>query len=156
VLEDFGGVPVTSMSIAVRNAGDGLSDSLSITPNPHNTGDEFYLVLHVVCGPIDHEPVDDAGKKVKGADLVDGFAAYRRIEDAMTLDAIEVPEVNVKQWLDDERARITAIRAERGAAVAAEQEAARLEAERLAGIEPLFGDGSFDPDNLPPEDDEDE
>jgi hypothetical protein len=154
VLEDFAGIPVTSMSIAVRNAGDGLSDSLSIDPNPHQTGDEFYLVLHVVCGPIDHEPVDDAGKRVKGSDLMEGFAAYRRIEDAMTLDAIEVPEDKVKSWLDEAKARISAVRAERGAAVAAEQEAARAAAEKEAGIEPLFGDGSFDPDNLPPEDED--
>jgi hypothetical protein len=116
-LGTFGGYPVSGMSIAVRNAGDGLSDSLDITPNPHDTGTEFYLVLKCVTGPIDHEPVDAVGKKVKGIDLAEkGFAGYRRVEDAMTLQALEVPEDAVRTWLEEENVRIMAAKNERDAA----------------------------------------
>jgi hypothetical protein len=115
-LGTFGGYPVSGMSIAVRNAGDGLSDSLDITPNPHDTGTEFYLVLKCVTGPIDHEPVDAVGKKVKGVDLAEkGFSGYRRVEDAMTLQALEVPEESVRQWLEEAGTRIAEAKAEREA-----------------------------------------
>lgn len=113
-LGTFGGYPVSGMSIAVRNAGDGLSDSLDITPNPHNTGDEFYLVLKCVTGPIDHNPVDESGKKVKGIDLAEkGFSGYQRVEDAMTIQALEVPEEAVRQWLEEEASRIGEAKANR-------------------------------------------
>lgn len=115
-LGTFGGYPVSGMSIAVRNAGDGLSDALDIRPNPHDTGTEFYLVLKCVTGPIDHEPVDDAGKKVKGVDLAEkGFSAYRRVEDAMTLQALEVGEDQVRAWLDEASAAIATAKAEKEA-----------------------------------------
>lgn len=113
-LGTFGGYPVSGMSIAVRNAGDGLSDALDIRPNPHDTGTEFYLVLKCVTGPIDHEPVDEVGKKVKGVDLAEkGFAAYRRVEDAMTLQALEVDGEQVQAWLATAAEEIATVKAER-------------------------------------------
>jgi hypothetical protein len=57
------------------------------------------------------------GKRVKGMDLAEtGFSGYRRVEDAITLQAIEVAEEQVRAWLDEAAAAIGLAKAEREAA----------------------------------------
>lgn len=136
-LGEFDGVPVTGMAIAVRNAGDGLSEELDISPSPHETGSEVFLVLRGVTGPIDHEPLTDEGKKAKGRDLVDGFASYKRIEDLIVLQATEVDGGQVQEWLADAAARVQVAKAERKRIDDERKAAEREAAEREAGIVPL-------------------
>ena len=115
-LGSFGGYPVTAMSVALRNAGDGFSESLAIAPNPHLTGDECYWVIKTVTGPIDHNPLTADGKKAKPADLILGFGSYMRVEDQIVIGAMEVTEDQVGTWMAENETRITQAKADREAA----------------------------------------
>lgn len=125
-LGDFGGYPVLSMAIAVRNAGDGFADALEMAPRVHATGDETYFVLRCVTGPIDHDPLTEQGRKAKGDELTE-FVGYRRVEDQVCVQAIEVDGERVREWLDESRTAADKVRAER-------KEREQLEAEQAAGV----------------------
>lgn len=136
------GYPVTKLSIAFRNAGDGLSESLAIDPVPTNTGDVNYWLVKTVTGPLDHNPLNGKGKRVKADDLVDaGFDSYERVEDQMVLRVLRMAPEDAETRIDALEERISTMvadreRAERAARgevdldqAVAEKEAAEAKAE---------------------------
>jgi hypothetical protein len=57
-LSQFDGKPVVRTTIAVTNAGDGLSDALGIDPQEFHHGDTVYVVLECVVSKVAHVPID--------------------------------------------------------------------------------------------------
>ena len=57
-LSTFDGFPVVRTTIAVTNAGDGLSDALGIDPQEFHHGDRVYVVLECEVTKVAHVPVD--------------------------------------------------------------------------------------------------
>lgn len=56
-LAPFDGKPVVRTTIAVTNAGDGLSDALSIDPQEFHHGDRLFVVLECEVAKVAHTPV---------------------------------------------------------------------------------------------------
>lgn len=57
-LTPFDGKPVVRTTIAITNAGDGLSDALGIDPQEFHHGDKVYVVLECEVAKVAHIPVD--------------------------------------------------------------------------------------------------
>lgn len=57
-LTPFDGLPVVRTTIAVTNAGDGLSDALGIDPQEFHHGQTVYVVLECEVTKVAHVPVD--------------------------------------------------------------------------------------------------
>ena len=57
-LTPFDGKPVVRTTIAITNAGDGLSDALGIDPQEFHHGDRVYVVLECEVSKVAHVPVD--------------------------------------------------------------------------------------------------
>jgi len=115
------GYPVSKLSVAFREGGDGLSLSLAIDPLPTETGNVNYWLVKTVTGPIDHNPLNGKGKRVKSSDLVeDGFESYERVEDQPILRVVRFPAADAEAMFDDLEDRIATMvfereRAERAA-----------------------------------------
>lgn len=58
-LQPFDGHDVTSTSIAVTNAGDGLSKDLAIDPTEYHHGDKVYVVLETEVTKVQFVPDKD-------------------------------------------------------------------------------------------------
>ncbi len=142
------GYPVDKLSIAFRNAGDGLSESLAIDPVPTDPGTVNYWLVKTVTGPTDFNPVNSKGKRVKAEDLVEvGFTAWERVEDQMVLRVLRMSADDSESLIDELEERITTMiadrdRAERAARGEVDLDVA-LEEERLAreALEPAGADG---------------
>jgi hypothetical protein len=135
------GYPVDKLSIAYRNAGDGLSESMSIDPIATDPGTINYWLVKTVTGPTDYNPLNGKGKRVKADDLVEsGFVAYERVEDQMVLRVLRVPAEDAEARIDELEDRIATMvsdreRAERAARGEVDLDVAMKEAES----------GAFDP-----------
>lgn len=57
-LQDFEGLPVVRTSIALTNAGDGLSESMKVAPAEFHVGDEAILVIRGACTKVTFRPID--------------------------------------------------------------------------------------------------
>ncbi len=57
-LTPFDGKPVVRTTISITNAGDGLSDALSIDPQEFHHGDRVFVVLECEVAKVAHVPVD--------------------------------------------------------------------------------------------------
>ncbi len=57
-LTPFDGIPVVRTTISITNAGDGLSDALSIDPQEFHHGDTVFVVLECEVAKVAHVPVD--------------------------------------------------------------------------------------------------
>ncbi len=131
------GYPVNKLSIAFRNAGDGLSESLAIDPETTETGTVNYWLVKTVTGPVDYNPLNAKGKKVKADDLVEvGFESYQRVEDQMVLRVMRFPAEEGESRMEDFEDRIATYvadreRAERAARGEVDLDVA-LEEERIA------------------------
>lgn len=112
-LPKFQGRPVKEMKIALRKAGDGLSEALKIAPTPHDSGDETFFIVRCVVGSIDHNPT-----------ALLANAPFIRVEDHVVQEMVEVDGDDVAAYLDQSREALAAARAEADEA---------LESERLAG-----------------------
>jgi hypothetical protein len=136
------GYPVSMLSIAFRNAGDGLSKSLAIDPVATEPGTVNTWLVRTVTGPVDHNPLNSKGKRVKADDLVEvGFDSWERVEDQMVLRVARFPGEEADAIFDQLEERITTMvadaeRAERAARgevdldqAVAEAEAAEAKAE---------------------------
>lgn len=55
-LPDFEGTEVTRAAVKITNAGDGLSDALSVQPKALHLDDEIFYVLRGTCTKVGHEP----------------------------------------------------------------------------------------------------
>lgn len=141
------GHPVDKLSIAFRNAGDGLSESMAIDPIATEPGTINYWLVKTVTGPTDYNPLNSKGKRVKADDLVEsGFASYERVEDQMVLRVLRMDSSDSEELIDALEDRITTYvadkeRAERAARgevdldVAAEEARIEAEAAEPAGVE---------------------
>lgn len=58
-LAKYEGREVVQTTLRVTNAGDGLSEGLSIDPEEYHLGDTVYVVLATECVRIAHEDVKD-------------------------------------------------------------------------------------------------
>lgn len=138
-LGEFDGVPITEVRAAFRGGGDSFSEAMAIRPRLHYTGDAAYWVVKTVTGPIDHDPLDDEAKKIKSKELPGADVdSYRRVEDQLFVQVIEVDESAVLSWLNESAAEVAKVKAEReerereAALVKAEADALAAEAE--AGV----------------------
>jgi hypothetical protein len=138
-LGEFDGVPVSEVGTALRNAGDGWAEAIKIAPRIHQTGDEVFAVIRCVVGPVDHDPLNDEGKRCSADDIADGAVdSYRRTEDWLLRQLIEVDGSAVQSWLNESAAEVAKVKAEReeearqAALVKAEADA--LAAEQEAGV----------------------
>ena len=119
-LPEFEGEPTIAVSLEIRGVEGGFNDGLTIAPQVFHRGDEVYLVVHGVVEDILHKVVKDA----------EGWrrAHVIRVQSGAIIDATSADGL-----LADQRAAI---------------EQARIEAERVAGIERLpLGDDTFDEDD---------
>ncbi len=138
-LGEFDGIAISEVKAAFRGGGDGFSEAMAIRPRLHYTGDPAYWVVRTVTGPIDHDPLDDESKRIKATELTDtDVASYRRVEDQIFAQVIEVDESAVLGWLNESAAEVAKVKAEReerereAALVKAEADALAAEAE--AGV----------------------
>jgi hypothetical protein len=97
-----------------------------VFPRKHATGTETYWVIRAVTGPIDHDPLNPKGKVCK-ADEMDEAVGYRRVEDQIAVQVIEVGAEQVKAWLDESAETVTRVKRER-------EEEAQRQADEAAGI----------------------
>lgn len=126
-LGEFDGVPITEVRAAFRGGGDSFSEAMAIRPRIHYTGDAAYWVVRTVTGPIDHDPLNDKEKVIQPKNLADAeVASYRRVEDQIFAQVIEVDESAVLSWLNESAAEVAKAKAERDEA---EREAALVKAE---------------------------
>lgn len=58
-LGTYDGLDILRSTIAIRKAGDGLSDALGVAPQAFRIGDEHYVLLRCIVGPVKHKPIKD-------------------------------------------------------------------------------------------------
>lgn len=108
------GYPVSLLSIAFRNAGDGLSKSLAIDPVSTEPGTVNTWLVRTVTGPIDHNPLNSKGKRVKADDLAEsGFDSWERVEDQMVLRVARFANEDADAVFDALEDRISTMVADR-------------------------------------------
>jgi co-chaperonin GroES (HSP10) len=59
MLKSFEDRDVVQSAAKVVNAGDGLSDAMTLEPVEYNVGDRVHLVLETVCTGVSYVPVKD-------------------------------------------------------------------------------------------------
>lgn len=121
---------VIKSEIAVRKAGDGLSEAVGIDPVAFHIGEKVYVVLETEVTAVDHRPVPKTDVLARKHVLT--------TETATVVDGAMVEEVLAKQRERIEAARLEAQR---------EKEAA-AGVQRVPGTEP-WADGDEDDDDLP-------
>ena len=135
-LGTLGELPVTEVAVAIRNGGDGWTDAIKTFPRIHETGTEVFAVVRFVVGPIDHDPLTAEGKRARADDIADGqHNSYRRVEDWLLRQLIEVNGDAVQGWLDESSAAVARIRSE-------QEEADRIAALEKAEAEALAEEAS--------------
>lgn len=105
-LPRFDGRDVIQATIAVTNAGDGLSKAMGVEPVPFHLGDKVYVVLECEVTRIGHAEIPDTGKlsrghtfKAQAATIVDEDLVRvhldeqtRRIEEAAGVHRLPLDE----------------------------------------------------------------
>lgn len=86
-LGTFEGRDVLNSSIAIRKAGDGLSQALKLDPVVLHQGQKVYVVLECVVGPIAFKPIDDTDCVARVQDLIAGVATI--MDDVVVSEAID-------------------------------------------------------------------
>lgn len=101
-LGTFDGQEVLRTTIAVTNAGDGLSEALKVEPALLHLGDKVYVVLECEVSKIRFDPIKDTD-------------AVSRVHTLRAGNASIVDEALVKPMVDEMAARIQAAKeAEQG------------------------------------------
>lgn len=87
-LSTFDGRDVIKATIAVTNAGDGLSDALKVDPQEFSLGDRVYVVLETEVAKIRFEEIKDTDAlarvhvlKAGNATIVDGVLVEAQIKE---------------------------------------------------------------------------
>lgn len=87
-LHSFDGHPVLRSTIAVTNAGDGLSNALKIDPCEFAHGQKVYVVLECEVSKIAFVPIPDTDAlsrvhtfRAEGATIVDADAVKRQLDE---------------------------------------------------------------------------
>lgn len=122
-LPQFDGRDVIKSELAIRKAGDGLSEALQIEPVAFHIGEKVYVVLETEVTAVDHRPIPKA-------ESVLGRKHVLTTETATIVDPALVEEVLEAQRKKIEKARQDAQRAK--------EEAAGVQ--RVPGTEPWEGD----------------
>jgi hypothetical protein len=127
-LPDFEGLPCVVSSVALRNAGDGLSAAMKVEPVVLHKGDVVDVLTRCVVIDVQHPPVD--------RDKPEGPCARKHILRAGTSTIIDLDVAN--EAIKDQAEKI------------------RLWEEEQAGIQALnfeqSGEGGEDPDAHDPDD----
>lgn len=96
-LEPYQGRDVLRTSIAIRNAGDGLSEAMGIDPNTLDIGSTVYVVLECVVDAHDH-------KRIKDLDALE-LVQVLKAGTATLIDRDEVHEAVARQAEKIKRAK---------------------------------------------------
>lgn len=103
-LGTYKGQQVIGTSVSIRNAGDGLSEGLSISPEVFDVNSTLYVVLECEVDAHDYKRV-----KARG-DVVPGVLVLDQVLKAGTATIVDGDLVT--KHLDEQRERIDAARAE--------------------------------------------
>lgn len=99
-LGEFEGRKVTKTTIAVRNAGDGLSKAMKVDPILLHQGDRVYVVLECDVDKVTFDPYDD-GVCSRIQNLNAGVATI--IDGAVVRDALDQQRDRIKLHDDAQR-----------------------------------------------------
>lgn len=103
VLGKYKGRDVVRTTIAIRNAGDGLSDAMAIEPDVLEQGSTVYVVLECTVGAHDYVPLKD-----KGTDL--GVNELKQVLNAGTATLIDAKVV--RSMIEEQAAKVRVARSE--------------------------------------------
>jgi hypothetical protein len=92
-MQTFEGRDVIASSVAITNAGDGLSKALQVEPGELRLGDKVFIVLEAEVTKVRYEEVKDTD-------------TLRRVHTCRTDTATFVDEELVAQVLDEQRRKI--------------------------------------------------
>lgn len=141
LLPTFDGRDVIASTIAVRKAGDGLSEALSIEPAPFHIGETVFVVLECEVTAVNHLPIPKAESVLARKHVL-------TTETATIVDGALVAEVLGQQKAKLETARLEAQRAKE------EKDGVQ----RVPGTAPWDGEGedpnaegAVDDGDLPPD-----
>lgn len=98
-LPDFEGLPVVLSTIALRNAGDGLSAAMKVEPVAYHKGDIVDVLTRCVVIDVQHPPVnkDDPGGPCARKHIFRAGTATI-IDSATAKDAIEAQAEKNRVW----------------------------------------------------------
>jgi len=90
---------ITKTTIAMRNAGDGLSQAMAIDPQLLHQGDTVYVVMECKVGPVSFDPIKDSETecvrkhvlRAGAATIVDAHLVKAAVE-AQTAKIVEARE----------------------------------------------------------------
>lgn len=99
-LGEFEGRKVTKTTIAVRNAGDGLSKAMKVDPQLLHQGDRVYVVLECDVDKVTFDPYDD-GVCARIQNLNAGTATI--IDGAVVRDALDQQRDRIKLHEDAQK-----------------------------------------------------
>jgi hypothetical protein len=99
-LGTFDGADVRSATIAVTNAGDGLSKAMKVEPEIFHLGDRVYVVLECEVSKISHVPIDDGADLSRVHVLRAGNATI--VDETLVREAIEMQVRKIVDARDDE------------------------------------------------------
>lgn len=86
-LGDFDGKPVLATGIKITNAGDGLSQALSVDPQIIHHDQRIYVVLEAECTNVAFPPVKDTNGVVRLHTLKAGAATI--VDAALVADVLD-------------------------------------------------------------------
>lgn len=100
-LSSFDGRDVLRTAIAVTNAGDGLSDAMSVDPRELHVGETVYLLIEAEVSKVRFEPIKDTEALARIHVLRAGTATF--MEPALADSAISEMRDRVKLAKEAER-----------------------------------------------------
>lgn len=95
---------VTKTTIAVRNAGDGLSQAMKVNPQKLHQGDTVYVVLECKVGPVSFDPIKDSETECERRHILRAGAATL-IDDQLVKEAIAKQTEAIIAARDEEAGR---------------------------------------------------
>lgn len=98
-LTDYQGWPVVSTTIAITNAGDGLSNSMKIGPVEYPVNETVYVVLECIVAKHTHLPIEDAESMKLVQTLRAGVATV--VDGALVREVIEAQRAAIQKAKDD-------------------------------------------------------
>jgi hypothetical protein len=87
VLGQFDGRDIVTASIKVTNAGDGLSQAMTIEPKQYHIGDVVTVVLECEVSSIDFKPIKDTDVLARVHTLRAGIATV--VENSFAKDVLD-------------------------------------------------------------------
>lgn len=97
-LPKFDGRDVIASSIAVRNAGDGLSKAMKVEPEAYHIGDKVFVVLECEVANVAHEPIDkDAPRGPQRRKHVLRAGTATLVDETLVKDVLEEQRLKIEQ-----------------------------------------------------------